>query len=119
MRLKKRSLTLLLLALLTATALITGCFGDPENKGQFKVINQSSSATINGIYISPASQGTWGDNKLYGGEVAPGDNWYSGYHYEPGSYDLKATFSTGQAPVEQYNQSVTAGQTINWRIYDL
>ena len=108
----------LLLLPLMLIGLLGGCFGDPENKAQVKVINSTSAATINGIYIKAASIDDWGLNRLFGGQVLPGDNWYSGFFYEPGLYDMKATFSTGQPPEEQQGIRFEKGQTIKWTFTD-
>ncbi|GEM_PF-2758225 len=75
-----------------------------------QIVNQSGS-TINVLYVSPSSQGTWGENQLAAnGDIIPVGASYDLTGISPGTYDVQAQ-SNGTVLETRYNVQLSAGFT--------
>jgi hypothetical protein len=53
------------------------------------IVNNTQNITICNLYISPTGNSDWGENKLAGAQIAPGETF--NIDVEPGTYDLKVS----------------------------
>ncbi len=61
--------------------------------GSIKILNNSSTRTISGIYISPVTATTWGANQITS-NIAPSGSMHF-YDIVPGNYDIKIVWTSG------------------------
>lgn len=61
--------------------------------GSIRVLNNSTTRTIVGLYISPTTSTTWGPNQITS-NIAPAGSIHF-YDMPPGNYDIKAVWNTG------------------------
>ncbi len=67
--------------------------GDSASTSTLTVTNNTQTITICYLYISPTGEADWGEDKLQGTQVAPGEKYT--LEVEPGTYDLKASDCDG------------------------
>lgn len=75
---------------LLASAVLLAGLASSASAAELKVINKSKTS-IHHLYVSPASQKSWGADQLGSGDndtVEPGHK-FSLHGIEPGSYDVK------------------------------
>ncbi len=85
-----------------------------EGLAPFEVYNYTS-AVICGLYISPVTEDSWGENWLKAYEVINPENGRRVFFVEPGTYDLLAVDCDGQT-VAQYNGGEIGSQGAYWEL---
>jgi hypothetical protein len=86
--------------------------------GSLRVVN-SSSISVFFLYVTPASlgctSGIWGTDQLGANTIAPGAS-FTLTGITPGSYDLRATNSTGTSFWRSCGVSINGGATYVWTL---
>jgi hypothetical protein len=95
----------------SVTAIFSAQPGPPS--GSLRVVNGSTS-TISQLFVSPASQSTWGPNQLTTSIPPGGSTTVNGI--PPGSYDLKAVASGGATTWQTNGVTIVAGGTFTWTV---
>lgn len=75
-------------------------------------VQNQSSEDICFLYVSPSTNGSWGDDKLGSDTLNAGDSFV--VSVPGGTYDLKAEFCSDTDPVEEYGVDLTSNQV--WTI---
>lgn len=76
--------------------------------GSLKIVNDTVTASITGIYISPTGSGSWGPNQITS-SIAPGD-FIHFYDLPADSYDVRIVWDSG--PDSFYYSNIVSSLTL-------
>jgi hypothetical protein len=88
--------------LLSILACGSGSVGAPS----VKIINNTRTITFCYLYISPTGNSDWGEDKLQGTQIAPGET-YTIDEVDPDTYDLKITDCDGASEITSNAQDLS------------
>lgn len=99
-------------SLQVTAGVITNVTMTPSTTGSVRVTNNTG-YSITGVYISLASDPTWGSNRITT-SIAPGSSQtFTGF--APGVYDIKVVLSNGTT-LFSFGFTISAGGTINFNV---
>ena len=84
---------LILCCLLVTCACTELPTGPDEDVGIIRILNSSSDLVVE-VRISPCEENDWGDNRLDGGSLRPGDS--RDFRLTPDCYDVRVVGGTGE-----------------------
>ena len=76
--------------------------------GSLRIVNDTTAAFINAIYLSPTGSGSWGPNQITS-SIAPGDSIHF-YDLPADSYDVRIIWSVG--PESVYGANIVSSLTL-------